>query len=234
MTPASIIAIDGPAASGKSTLARHLAERLGYLYFDTGVMYRAVTLAALERELSLDDEEAVTRLAHAVDLDVLPTQSDHGGAAYVVMMDGVDVTGQLRSPEIDMNVSQVSAYPGVRQAMSRRQREIGLRGRVVMVGRDIGTVVLPDAQLKLYLDATVKERAHRRYEECLLRGEDADFDDVLESMIARDHYDSHRAVAPLKPAEDAEILDTTDLSIEAMVETALALAERHTREDVPG
>ncbi len=162
MSPASTIAIDGPAASGKSTLALHLARRLGYLYFDTGVMYRAVTLAAIRKGLDLADEELVTALAEKVEIDVQP-KLDPAGAPFEVFLDGEVVTGDLRTPEIDRNVSRVSAYRGVRHAMTGLQRTIGKRGGVVMVGRDIGTVVLPDADVKLYLDATVEARAHRRF-----------------------------------------------------------------------
>jgi cytidylate kinase len=226
MSPASTIAIDGPAASGKSTLARQMARRLGYLYFDTGVMYRAVTLAAIRQRLDLTDEPLVTQLAEEVEIDVKP-KSDTGGTPFEVFLDGEPVTGALRTTEIDRNVSRVSAYPGVRRAMTGLQRAIGKRGNVVMVGRDIGTVVLPDADVKLYLDATVEARAHRRFEECLDRGEEVDYRDVLESMKVRDAYDSNREVAPLKPADDAVVLDTTDLTIAEMVETALILVEKH-------
>jgi cytidylate kinase len=228
MSPASTIAIDGPAASGKSTLALHLARRLGYLYFDTGVMYRAATLAAIRKGLDLSDEESVTRVAEGLVIDVKPKE-DPGGTPFEVFLDGEVVTGKLRTPEIDRSVSQVSAYPGVRHAMTGLQRAIGKRGKVVMVGRDIGTVVLPDADVKLYLDATVEARAHRRYDECIEQGEAVTYKAVLESMKVRDAYDSSREVAPLKPAGDAVVLDTTDLSIEDMVETALVLVQKHAR-----
>ena len=226
MSPASIIAIDGPAASGKSTLALHLARDLGYLYFDTGVMYRAVTLAALRRSLDLADEAAVSALAAEVEIDVRP-KPDPAERPFEVFLNGEPVTSQLRTPDIDRNVSQVSAYRGVRRAMTGLQREIGKRGKVVMVGRDIGTVVLPDADVKLYLDATVEARAHRRFDECVAKGEPVTFASVLESMKVRDAIDSTREVAPLKPADDAVVLDTTDLTIDEMVETARILVERH-------
>jgi cytidylate kinase len=232
MSPASIIAIDGPAASGKSTLALHLARRLGFLYFDTGVMYRAVTLAAIRDGLDLMDETAVTRLAEEVEIDVRP-KDDPGGTPFEVFLNGQVVTDELRTPEIDSNVSRVSAYPGVRSAMTGLQRAIGKRGQVVMVGRDIGTVVLPDAEVKLYLDATVEARAHRRFNECVERGEDVSYGDVLESMKVRDAYDSTREVAPLKAADDAVVLDTTDLTIHEMVDTALILVEKHSPKKQP-
>ncbi len=219
-----MIAIDGPAASGKSTLAENLASALDYLYFDTGVMYRGVTLAALKSDTSVEDESAVSAIAHDLDLDVLPPSSDDGRQCDV-LMDGEDVTWEIRSPAVDENVSQVSMYPGVREAMTRRQREIGLRGAVVMAGRDIGTVVLPEAELKIYLDASVEARANRRFEESLGRGNSVNVDVILDGMRERDRLDSTRALAPLRPAEDAVILDSTKMSIDDVFKRALALAE---------
>jgi cytidylate kinase len=219
-----MIAIDGPAASGKSTLAQNLASTLGYLYFDTGVMYRAVTLAALESSTDIEDEAAVSSIANGLDLDVQPP-SVEDGRQYDVLMDGVDVTWGIRTPEVDDKVSQVSMYSGVREAMTRRQREIGLRGSVVMAGRDIGTVVLPEADLKIYLDASVEARARRRYEESCGRGNKVDFEVILEGMRQRDTLDSTRALAPLRPAEDAVILDSTQLSAQQVLEQALTLAK---------
>lgn len=212
----STIAIDGPAASGKSTIGEALARRLGYLYFDTGVMYRAVTWAALTRGIPIADEAAVTALAEHLRIDVLaPTVDD--GRQYTVLADGEDVTWAIRAPEVDANVSPVSAYAGVRQALVAQQRRIAAGGRVVMVGRDIGTVVLPEADLKVYLDAGVEERARRRWREMRERGEDADYDAVLAAMRRRDGIDSNRRVSPLRPAADAVIVDTTGLSIEEVL-----------------
>ena len=218
------IAIDGPAASGKSTIGALLAKRLGYIYFDTGVMYRAVTWAALDSGLDIGDEAAVTRLAEQVRIDVLsPTVSD--GRQYTVLCDGRDVTWPIRSPEVDRAVSPVSAYPGVRTAMTAQQRRIGLAGRVVMVGRDIGTVVLPEADLKIYLDACVQERAHRRLLEIEARGESADSQAVLLGLIKRDQIDSGRVTAPLRPAEDAVIIDSTTLDIAGVMWVVEKLVE---------
>ncbi len=212
MSIPKIIAIDGPAASGKSTIAEKLAANLGYLYFDTGVMYRAVTLAALRRVNSVQDEQIVTEIAHRVQIDVAgPGVAD--GRLYTVFLDGEDVTWAIRKPEVDRHVSQVSAYPGVRQAMTEQQRRIGQRGNVVMVGRDIGTVVLPDADLKIYLDASVEERAHRRFEEVRRRGQTITYEDILEAMKRRDRMDSSRVIAPLRPAADAVIVNTDGLDI---------------------
>jgi cytidylate kinase len=224
VTRAQTVAIDGPAASGKTTVAQRLAQELGYLFFDTGVMYRAVTLAALRRGVTPDDEPAVVALAESISVDVKsPSQPD--GRQYDVVADGQDVTWALRGEDVDRHVSQVSAYSGVRKAMTRRQREIGLRGNVVMVGRDIGTVVLPEADLKIYLDASVDERARRRHRELADRGQSPDFEAIRSAMAARDAYDSARAVAPLKPATDAVILDTTGMTVEQVVQRVLSLAE---------
>lgn len=223
------IAIDGPAASGKSTLGQRLAAHLGYLYIDTGVMYRAVTWAALRRGVPIADEAALTRLAETLDLDIAPpTVKD--GRPYTVRVDGEDVTWDLRRPEVDAAVSQVSAYPGVRRALTRRQRQIGLRGRVVMVGRDIGTVVLPEADLKIYLDARLETRAWRRYQELQARGADVPFEAVLETMRQRDALDQGREVAPLRPAPDAVVLDTTSLDIEGVFQKVLGLIAARCRE----
>lgn len=220
-----IIAVDGPAASGKSTLAEKLAARLGYLYFDTGVMYRAVTLSALESGLDISNEEEITSLTERILIDVLPPSIDDG-RAYDVFVEGNDVTWAIRKPEVDANVSIVSAYPGVRRALSAQQRRIGLRGEVVMVGRDIGTVVLPEADLKIYLDATVEERARRRYEELIARGEQVAYDNILNALRKRDQIDSTRHVAPLRAAEDAIILDSDDWDADRVFDEVLILLDR--------
>ncbi len=208
----SIIAIDGPAASGKSTIGGLLAERLGYVYFDTGVMYRAVTWAALQRGVPIEDEAGVAALADEIHIEVTrPTVDD--GRQYTVLVDGQDVTWNLRRPEVNDGVSPVSTYAGVRRALTAQQRRMGLRGCIVMVGRDIGTVVLPEADLKVYLDASVDERARRRCKELKLRHLSTDLDRVRAAMERRDSIDSTRRLAPLRPADDARILDTTGLSI---------------------
>jgi CMP/dCMP kinase len=220
-----IIAIDGPAASGKSTVAERLASKLGYFFFDTGVMYRAVTWAAIQQLSSLENEQAVTELAEKVKIDVQsPSQSD--GRKYDALVDGQDVTWAIRTVDVDANVSCVSAYAGVRAAMTRQQRRIGQRGKVVMVGRDIGTVVFPDARLKIYLNASAEERARRRFVEMQQRGEVTPYADILASMRKRDEVDSTRIVAPLKPAEDAIQIDTDGLSIDQVVEEILKIIRR--------
>ncbi len=213
----NIIAIDGPAASGKSTLGRRLADYLGYLFFDTGVMYRAVTWLALQRGINVYDEARVTALAEEVQIDVLPpSQAD--GRLYDVRVDHQDVTWEIRRPEVDRAVSVVSAYPGVRKALTAQQRRIGLRGRVVMVGRDIGTVVLPEADLKIYLDASPEERARRRFAELKARGQSADYETILQQVRERDRLDSTRDVAPLQAAADAVRIDSDRLSADEVFE----------------
>jgi cytidylate kinase len=222
MSIPNIIAIDGPAASGKSTLGRRLADSLGYLFFDTGVMYRAVTWGALQRGMEIKAEAAVTHLAETAQIDVRPSSQDDGRACDV-LLDGVDITWETRRPEVEANVSPVSAYQGVRLALAAQQRRIGLRGRVIMVGRDIGTVVLPEADLKIYLDASAQERARRRYEEILQRGGQADYFQVLAGVRSRDGIDSTRAFSPLRAAADAVILDSDRLDADQVFAKVEAL-----------
>ena len=222
--PPQIIAIDGPAASGKSTLAEKLAEYLDYLYFDTGVMYRALTLAALNTFETVKDEKAVTELAQRIQIDVqAPSIKD--GRKYDVLLEGSDVTWPIRQPVVDANVSIVSAYAGVRAAMTAQQRRIGQRGRVVMVGRDIGTVVFPEAELKIYLDASVEERARRRFEEERCRDGKIGYDEILTSLRRRDQIDSTRSVAPLRPADDAIIINSDGIDIAEVLQKVIALVE---------
>jgi len=222
--PPSIIAIDGPAASGKSTIGLRLANALGYLFFDTGVMYRAITWLALQRGIDVNNEAAVTALAEAAQIDITPA-SKSDGRAYDVLVNGQNVTLEIRRRKVDANVSVVSAYRGVRQILSQQQRRIGQRGKIVMVGRDIGTVVLPDADLKIYLDATAEERARRRYDEIMARGGKAKYDEILERVIERDHIDSTRDVAPLRIAKDAIVLDSDKLTADEVFEQVLALVK---------
>jgi cytidylate kinase len=218
----STIAIDGPAASGKSTLGALLAKRLGYLYFDTGVMYRAVTWLALDRAVPAEDEAAVTGLAESVAIDVVPPSTDDG-RQYTVLVGGRDVTWAIREPAVEDHVSLVSAYPGVRAALSDQQRRIAQRGRIVMVGRDIGTVVLPQADLKIYLDASPEERARRRWLEEQARDGDRSYEDVLADVRRRDGIDSTRRIAPLRPAPDAVVIDSTGLTADQVLKRLLSI-----------
>ncbi len=220
MTKALIIAIDGPAASGKSTLAQSLADRLGYLYFDTGAMYRAVTLLALQRGVDIADVPALEKIARELKIDLRPP-SQQDGRLYDVWIDDQDRTWDIRTKEIDANVSPVSAVPGVRAALSEHQRRIGMRGGVVMAGRDIGTVVLPEADLKIYLDASLEERARRRHAELGEQGKTPALEKILAGLRERDQIDSGRAVAPLRPADDAVILKSDGMEREQVLAKVL-------------
>jgi cytidylate kinase len=226
MCAADIISIDGPAGSGKTTLGKMLAEYLGYLFFDTGVMYRAVTLAAIQRNLDVSDEAQITRLAERIDVDIKPP-SQNDGRGSDVLLDGKDVTWEIRLPEVDSKVSIVSAYPDVRNALGRQQRRIGSQGKVVMIGRDIGTVILPEAGLKIYLDASVEERARRRYAEFSERRDAVFLEDILRTIEERDRIDTTRAVAPLIPARDAVLLDTDGLTLEEAFLKLIEIVERN-------
>jgi cytidylate kinase len=218
----SMIAIDGPVASGKSTVGKRLADKLGYLFFDTGVMYRAVTYLAL-RELAkgVNDVGAVAALAGRARIDILPTMVQDGRDSSTVLADGEDITSAIRHPEVENHVSAVSAIKDVRYYLTQQMREVGLRGQVVMVGRDVGTVILPEADLKVFLTASVETRAHRRFQEIRERGDrDADertYADVLANLRERDRIDSSRVTSPLRPADDAIRMDTTDLDLHEVV-----------------
>lgn len=218
----TVIAIDGPAASGKSTVGRMLAEALDYLFLDTGFMYRAVTLAALWQGIDVMDETAVTTLAHTLDIDIQPAGTATDGRHYTALLNGQDVTWDLRTPAVDANVSQVSQYLGVRQEMVARQRAFGQRGHVVMVGRDIGTVVMTDAPLKLFITASPAERARRRWRDRQAQGHTTDYDAILADVVRRDGLDSGREHSPLRPAAGAVVLDTTGRPPEVIVAEILA------------
>ncbi|MEM7331914.1 MAG: (d)CMP kinase [Chloroflexota bacterium] len=217
------IAIDGPAASGKTTVGKQLADSLNYLFLDTGCMYRAVTLAALEANLDLHDETAVTQKSKEIDLDIHSTGQVADGRLYTVLLNNRDVTWEIRTPAVDANVSQVSKYIGVRQEMVKRQREYGRKGNVIMVGRDIGTVVMPSAPLKLYITASAAERANRRWHDRKLQGHEASFDIILEDVVRRDQIDSKREHSPLKPAADAIEIDTTQQPVDTILQRIMTL-----------
>lgn len=222
---ASIIAIDGPVASGKSSIGRQLADRLGYVFFDTGVLYRAITLLALQAGLDLNDTAALETLARTAVLRLTPPTVADGREA-TLLANGVDVTWAVRSKDVEDNVSRVAAVPGVRQALTAQMRAIGLRGRVVMVGRDVGTVIVPEAGHKLFLTASVETRARRRFAETQARGERRTYEDILANVRERDRIDTSRALAPLSAAPDAITLDTSDMDVPAVlaaIEQALAL-----------
>lgn len=216
------IALDGSAASGKSTLGCALAKTLNCLYLDTGVMYRAVTWAALHNNLNPADEAAVSALTETMTIEILPPTKDDGRQT-TILVDGTDITWDIRTLEIDAHVSLVSSYPVVRAVLTRQQREIARRGSVVMVGRDIGTVVLPNADLKLFIEASQEVRARRRYEERRARGETADFDAILAAMVRRDKLDREKHISPMIPATDATIINTDNLTPDAVMERVFKL-----------
>ena len=214
------IAVDGSAASGKSTIGRRLAEQLGYAFLDTGVMYRAVTHAALERGLSLQDNTAIGKLAQALTIDV---SLDCDRSEPRATIDGSDVTPYLRSQRVEDAVSLFSRIAAVRDALVSRQREIAKHQPIVMAGRDIGTVVLPDADLKVYLDASIEERARRRYADFLASGHEVSPEIVREDLRRRDRTDSEREMSPLRPADDAVIINTDRLSLDDVMDRVIGL-----------
>jgi cytidylate kinase len=218
------ITIDGPAASGKTTIGTIVANKIGYMCLDTGIMYRAVAFQALKEGIEISDEAAVTSLAERIEIDILPASSQDG-RQFDVMINGEDHTWDIRTSAVNAVVSEVSVYPGVRKAMTLQQRKIAEKGKIVMIGRDIGTVVLPDAELKIYLDASVEVRAQRRYVEDLSHGKDACLEDVVDSLRHRDEIDSGRAVAPLKAADDAIVIDSDKMTVYEVVEFVMGLLE---------
>lgn len=212
----AIIAIDGPAASGKSAVGKRLAERLEYLFYDTGVLYRAATFLALRDLGSVADADKVSMLTLQTHFEVLaPTVKD--GRDCTVLADLEDITPGLRRPDVEANVSPVSAMPRVRRILTAQMRKAGLRGQIVMVGRDVGTVIVPEAQLKIFLTASAEARAQRRFAEARARGESRSYEDILMNLQDRDRIDSTRATAPLRAADDAVRLDTTHLDLEGVV-----------------
>jgi len=210
--PSSIITIDGPSGSGKSTISRLLATKLGYTYLDTGAMYRAVGLKAIQTNTDPRDEAALHRLLFDLDITLVPD-----GEETRVYLDGRDVTLAIRTPEMSMIASEISARPLVREKLTVLQRELAKKGRVVAEGRDMGTVVFPDARHKFYLDATPEERANRRYKQLQDKGIMTDYQDLLAQIIKRDHDDSTRDHAPLKPAPDAVKIDSSHMDINGVI-----------------
>ncbi|MCI5774992.1 MAG: (d)CMP kinase [Aerococcus sp.] len=221
----AIIAIDGPASSGKSTIAKRLAQRLGYIYIDTGAMYRAVTKAALDQNITVDDNQTLNDLLSAIRIRF--EQTDTGEQR--VFLNDTEVTRDIRSDEVSANVSAISAVPRVREVMVEQQRElVGEATGVVMDGRDIGTVVFPDADMKFFLVASVEERARRRYEENQAKGlSDQSLEGLEKAIAQRDYLDTHREMSPLKPAEDAVRIDSTALTIDDVEAQMVEILKKH-------
>lgn len=207
-----VVAIDGPSGAGKSTIARMLAERLGYLQIDTGAMYRAAALLLSLADISLADEPAVTAFCSHLDIRL-----EIVAGKQVVRANGMDVTDQIRTPDISLLTSRTSTLKPVRDAMLKAQQRMGYRGGVVLEGRDIGTVVFPDADVKFFLSASVEERARRRYEELALKGGAVTLEETITDTIKRDRQDSEREIAPLRQADDAVVIDSSHLSVDAVL-----------------
>lgn len=211
------VTVDGPAGSGKSTVCFAVARDLHYLFVDTGAFYRMITLAAVNAGCADADEAHIIMLAHKIHMD-LSSDLDADDRQYTALLDGRDVTHDIRTARVEANVSRISAMPTVRAHVNDLQRLVGLRGNVIMAGRDIGTVVLPDADLKIYLDATPEARGERRYQQLIASGRKAELNTVIEELRARDKLDSNRATAPLRRAPDAVYIDSSELDESAVVE----------------
>lgn len=234
------VAIDGPAGAGKGTVARGLAERLGYLLLDTGALYRAVALAASRAGLGWDEDAAIAALARGIaderrilipDAGVPSSRSAarRGGSGMRVLLDGEDVSDAIRTPEMSLGASRVSAIPGVRQALLAMQRQAGEAGGVVLEGRDIGTVVFPDAEVKFFLTAPPEIRAKRRFDELSARGSEVSFEETLADVLRRDKADTERAVAPLRKADDAIVIDSAHRAPDDIIEEMAREVERRAR-----
>ncbi|MDG0947896.1 (d)CMP kinase [Bacillus paranthracis] len=212
------IAIDGPAAAGKSTVAKVVAKKLSYVYIDTGAMYRTITYAALEQKVDIENEEQLMEVVKNVQIEF-----QQGENTQLVFLNGQDVSEVIRTPEVTNRVSIVAKHRLVREEMVRRQQELAEKGGVVMDGRDIGTHVLPDAEVKIFMLASVEERAERRHLENMNKGFDSNLEQLKEEIAQRDKLDSEREVSPLKKADDALELDTTSLSIEEVVQKIMSI-----------
>lgn len=210
------IAIDGPAGAGKSTISRRVAKELGYIYVDTGALYRSIGLYALKQGKDTKDTKSVCALLPEIRVSLTFAEGEQR-----VILCGEDVSSQIRTPEVSMAASNVSAIPAVRDYLFDLQQNMAKENNVVMDGRDIGTVVLPNARVKIFLTASAEERARRRYKEMLEKGENADYDEVLKDIKQRDYQDSHREIAPLVPAKDSILVDTTEDDLEQAVQKML-------------
>lgn len=219
------IALDGPAGAGKSSIAKSAAKALDFIYVDTGALYRTIGLAATRKGVEPKPSDEVEKLLHEITVDL--TFNDKG--EQIVLLDGEDVSGLIRTPEASMMASRISAVPSVRTYLLDLQRNMAKSHNVIMDGRDIGTVVLPDANVKIFLTASPEARAERRYKELCEKGMDVKYEDILNDVITRDYNDSHRETAPLKPAEGCVMVDTTELDFEQSVEKIISVIKEHCR-----
>ena len=219
------VAIDGPASAGKSTVAKIVAKKLHFIYCDTGAMYRSVTFAALKNHVKLDDDQALKELLKTIEIRFVPAEPEQR-----VFVNDEEVTQTIRTPEITNNVSLVSAQPSVRAELTKRQQEIAEAGGIVMDGRDIGTTVLPNAEVKIFLVASVHERAVRRFKENQTKGIDTPLDVLEKEIEERDYKDSHREISPLTQAKDAVLVDTTSLTIDQVVDRILEIINQKTNQ----
>lgn len=213
------VAIDGPAGAGKSSVAKMVAEKLGYVYVDTGAMYRAITWSVLDQNINLNDAKRILIMLENIDLTLKPS---HAGQQFWI--NGQDVTSHIRSPLINQNVSRIAQMPNVRQFLTDIQKRMSTEGGIVMDGRDIGTIVMPDAQLKIFLTASVEERARRRYVELRAAGNDLVMDQLIKEISERDRMDEQREISPLCQAEDAIFLDCTELSMRQVIDMIVELS----------
>lgn len=219
------IALDGPAGAGKSSIAKRAAKALDFIYVDTGALYRTIGLAATRKGVEPKPSDEVEKLLSEITVDL--TFNDKG--EQVVLLDGEDVSGLIRTPEASMMASKISAVPSVRAYLLDLQRNMAKSHNVIMDGRDIGTVVLPDANVKIFLTASPEARAQRRFKELCEKGMDVKYEDILNEVITRDYNDSHRETAPLKPAEGCVMVDTTELDFEQSVEKIISVIKEHCR-----
>lgn len=217
------IALDGPAGAGKSTIARRAASELNYIYVDTGALYRSIALAALKKGIEPGDAAEAEKLLPEITVDLAFNESGE----QIVLLNGENVSADIRTPEVSMAASKISAIPAVRAFLLDLQRGMAKTHNVIMDGRDIGTVVLPDAQVKIFLTASPEARAGRRYKELVEKGMDVNFEEILQDVITRDYNDSHRETAPLKPAPDSVTIDTTELDFEQSVEKIISVIKEN-------
>ena len=222
-----IIAIDGPAAVGKSTMGKLIARELGFLYIDTGAIYRAITWKVLKNNININDEEMISHLVSDIRLNIERINNKSLNDYYHIFIDGEDVTGEIRNPRIDQNVSQIARLPKVRKQLICLQRELAEKGNIVMEGRDIGSVILPQADIKFYFTASEEERIKRRYKELIKKGYSIDYELVKKQIIQRDKIDSKRKYAPLIKAKDAILIDSTKKNIEEVKDKILKIIRKY-------